>query len=415
MPDMMFQALDPTGLNETAEQVRAIVQAAKSEIDAELDNLDYAQPDGIYPEMTVGAVIGADETEQWATRESTGSGQAIVRSVQGAAVSFNQLVNVGDSTRENNGVTYVTMNGVMIANGTATGGTSSASNISANVESGHKYLFRSLCEAGSSSTFQAFIQPGSQIAERTFDFGDGAFVTAIGSGAITILPLYITVGTTVNNLKCIPQIFDLTAMFGSGNEPTDLTQFKQMYPHQYYPYGTPTLKPVQIAGIASTDAQGGELDAIEWEAQTLRAAGSVCDELTSDELVTRVGVRTYQSGDESDATVRTDGTTTYYPLATPTTTPISPALPMTYRVEQGGTESIIVPDGEISAAPIITIAEPVNMSTELALIWAAIEALQGSRDSALGTVRSDSDVSRTEVKEAPTMDEKQTTERESEV
>jgi hypothetical protein len=30
---------------------------------------------------------------------------------------------------------------------------------------------------------------------------------------------------------------------------------------------------------------------------------------------------------------------------------------MTYRVEQGGTESIIVPDGEISAAPVLTIAE----------------------------------------------------------
>ena len=71
----------------------------------------------------------------------------------------------------------------------------------------------------------------------------------------------------------------------------------------------------------------------------------------------KVGERAYQSGDESDATLRTDGTTTYYPLATPTTTPISPALPMTYRVQAGGSESIIVPTGEISAAPILTVAE----------------------------------------------------------
>ena len=76
MPDMTFQALDPTGLNETAEQVRAIVQEAKAEIEAELDSLSYAQPDGIYPEMTVGAVIGADETAQWATRTTEGSGSA---------------------------------------------------------------------------------------------------------------------------------------------------------------------------------------------------------------------------------------------------------------------------------------------------------------------------------------------------
>lgn len=98
-------------------------------------------------------------------------------------------------------------------------------------------------------------------------------------------------------------------------------------------------------------------DSVEWETQTLRAAGSVRDELTAGELVTRVGERAYQSGDESDATVRTDGTTTYYPLATPTTTNISPALPMTYRIEQGGTEAIIVPDGEVSAAPVLTVAD----------------------------------------------------------
>jgi hypothetical protein len=153
------------------------------------------------------------------------------------------------------------------------------------------------------------------------------------------------------------QLYDLTQMFGAGNEPQSVAEFERMFPEAYYPYSAPTLKPVQIAGVASTDAQGGELDSVEWTAQTLRAAGSVRDELTSDELVTRVGERAYQSGDESDATVRTDGTTTYYPLATPTTTPISPALPMTYRIEQGGTESIIVPDGEISAAPVLTVAD----------------------------------------------------------
>jgi hypothetical protein len=51
------------------------------------------------------------------------------------------------------------------------------------------------------------------------------------------------------------------------------------------------------------------------------------------------------------------GVLLYYELATPTTTPISPALPMSYRIEQGGTESIVVPEGEISAAPVITVAE----------------------------------------------------------
>ena len=187
------------------------------------------------------------------------------------------------------------------------------------------------------------------------------------------------------------------------------------------------LVPVRIAGIASTDAQGGELDAIEWPPHTLRAAGSVADELTAGELVTRVGVvdlgtldwewfsnlsvfltnkltdrlisastagicATYgealvtsssaqisSAPDKTlmlsssninifvkDSTYGTDaaafkaamsGVLMFYAIATPTTTPISPALPMTYRVERGGGESIIVPAGEISAAPVLTVAE----------------------------------------------------------
>ena len=192
------------------------------------------------------------------------------------------------------------------------------------------------------------------------------------------------------------------------------------------------LVPVQIAGIASTDAQGGELDAIEWPTQTLRAAGSVRDELTSDAVLHRIRtlvldgtetdirVYTYSDGNAKGyaivdvldvdeirpnfvssvpfqkwgpdtwcwiginsqtvyllwpqdnvpyatvddfrawlASLNANGTplTFAYVTSQPTTTPISPALPMTYRVEQGGSESIIVPDGEVSAAPVLTVAE----------------------------------------------------------
>ena len=192
------------------------------------------------------------------------------------------------------------------------------------------------------------------------------------------------------------------------------------------------LVPVQIAGIASTDAQGGELDAIEWTAQTLWGAGTIGDMLYSDHKVTKMatldmGTLTWQkhatkagvfyasmaqtggkgvsgtseapncrctpytAGSYNDVmgSLQFDNVYTYayttnylylkdtskdsmtaaefkeslsgvilvYELATPTTTPISPALPMTYRVQAGGSESIIVPDGEISAPPILTVAE----------------------------------------------------------
>lgn len=211
------------------------------------------------------------------------------------------------------------------------------------------------------------------------------------------------------------------------------------------------LVPVRIAGIRSTDAQGGELDGVEWETQTLRAAGNVRDELTADELVTRVGVvvidgvnvkcwgvatysgRTHalvdmvagtlyvapkvnciscdklpaMSGnkefdselgigiansrfirfvtpDIADATsadvnawLQQNPLTCFYALATPATTTISPALPMSYRVEQGGTQSIVVPEGEVSAAPVLTVAEGESAADVVMGALAAIAAPDG--------------------------------------
>lgn len=82
----------------------------------------------------------------------------------------------------------------------------------------------------------------------------------------------------------------------------------------YEPYFDPYL--VSIDGVSVGD---GTITT------TLRSAGSVHDTLMADEdsytVRRNVGVRSYQSGDESDPEVLTDGTNTYYALATPTTDP----------------------------------------------------------------------------------------------
>jgi hypothetical protein len=92
----------------------------------------------------------------------------------------------------------------------------------------------------------------------------------------------------------------------------------------------------------------------------LRSAGTVYDELRADAAVTRVGERAYQSGDESDASVITDGTVTHYALATPTTQPIDPPLTMSYRTGAGGTERVMVASGTTSAPPIFVTRYPLD-------------------------------------------------------
>lgn len=45
------------------------------------------------------------------------------------------------------------------------------------------------------------------------------------------------------------QLFDLTLMFGAGNEPSTVEEFEAMFPLPYYPYSAPKLLPVDIRGV----------------------------------------------------------------------------------------------------------------------------------------------------------------------
>lgn len=117
--------------------------------------------------------------------------------------------------------------------------------------------------------------------------------------------------------------------------------------------------------------------------QGLRSAGSVYDELRADAAVTRVGERSYQSGDESDASVITDGTVTHYALATPTTTTIDPPLPMSYRVGAGGTERVMVASGTTSAPPIFVTRYPLDPA-DLAASIAPRESATAEANHAVG-------------------------------
>ena len=388
---------------------------------------------GYNPSLSVGradALTGADETAQWATRESTGSGTATVRSVQGAAVVWNQLYTNDAASKTQNGVTF-TNNGD--GSWTIEGVPSSYTRYQITTRndlfpSGHKIL---LSMHPSRADVNVFLMLSQQGVDTLYvSAAAGSDIKTVANPTGNQLSIRIDSAYGGETITITPQCFDLTQMFGAGNEPSTVAEFERMYPEAYYPYSAPTLKPVTIAGIASTDAQGGELDSVEWEAFTLRGAGTIGDMLYSDHVETRVGVvdlgtLTYTRSTSglfqttglqglaygplgssvanvssalytavtSNSITGPDGTnpspnmvmaiaasgiayfnnTSYtdaatfkaamsgvylfYELATPTTTPISPALPMTYKVQAGGSESIIVPDGEVSAAPVLTIAE----------------------------------------------------------
>lgn len=53
-------------------------------------------------------------------------------------------------------------------------------------------------------------------------------------------------GTEVRLRMCL---FDLTEMFGAGNEPTTVDEFRTLYPLTYYAYSEPTIKGMSVHGI----------------------------------------------------------------------------------------------------------------------------------------------------------------------
>lgn len=337
------------------------------------DKLAQGVLDAIEISTAANALMGDPSESTWSRRTSAGSGMARVESVQGAAVVWNQLIRVAEGSSTATGVTVTKhADGSVTVEGTATNihYASLDSSLLIPIVKGHKYLVY----GPTSDTNLNLHIPAAGVMSQLF--GGRVYEANQDSGATSYAYLFIK-ATFSGTYTFTPQLFDLTQMFGAGNEPATVAEFERMFPEAYYPYSAPTLKPVQIAGITSTDAQGGELDGVEWKTQTLRAAGSVRDVLYSDHVDVLVGERAYHSGDENDATVRTDGTTTYYPLATTTTTPVSPALPMSYKVEQGGTESIIVPSGEISAAPVLTVAEGENAKAIVMNALAAIAMPDG--------------------------------------
>lgn len=60
---------------------------------------------------------------------------------------------------------------------------------------------------------------------------------------------------TIHNLQC----FDLTNLFGAGNEPTTLEEFKKIYP-DIYPYCEPEIRNMRVQGIETISANAFNKD-----------------------------------------------------------------------------------------------------------------------------------------------------------
>ena len=133
------------------------------------------------------------------------------------------------------GVLYtVNDDGSVTLNGTAIEYTNYSLQKDISVIKGHKYL------AGFSSTARDPYLLLYTVDTGVFDIaypGDaGSVVTCLKDNNEVYYQIKVRAGGTVNNITVYPQFIDLTEMYGVGNEPTTVEEFKQKFPNDLYPY-----------------------------------------------------------------------------------------------------------------------------------------------------------------------------------
>lgn len=205
----------------------------------------YAQKDGVYPKLIAGGIIESEiKDEEFTYQQTEHTGIANLNSIKGNTLVWNQLcpipsasasTTVNDVTITDNRDGSFTLNGTASANGNFV----IASNVPTPI--GHKFLIKGYVKVGSNTGFMG-------LAGLNIDSGSGGIWTNNLTYSQLNARIEIKSGDTFNNTKMIPQYFDLTSMFGSGNEPT-IAEFTSLFPLPYYAYNTGSLLSFTGTGI----------------------------------------------------------------------------------------------------------------------------------------------------------------------
>lgn len=168
----------------------------------------------------------------------------------GSLTSYKKLLKVSDvcqlldkskypATKITNGITFThNGDGTITANGTTSSVRASYFVNDVPAAEGHIYLLTGV--AGNSSKFflnSFFASNTSWLKENLLYAGNEATIFPYVAGATKIrTQIAIDPNATANNLVFKPQLFDLTEMYGAGNEPATVAEFKAKFPNELYPY-----------------------------------------------------------------------------------------------------------------------------------------------------------------------------------
>lgn len=220
----------------------------------------------------------------------------------GSLTSYKKLLKVSDvcqlldkskysATTTINGVTFTNNgDGTITVNGTATEGNATF-NLLYRVDLltviGHKYLLIG-CPEGGNTTLTYYLRYDSDGGRAAFDIGNGVIFTRINEREAYV-NIRVHAGYTANNLVFKPQLFDLTEMYGAGNEPATVEEFKAKFPNEMYDYSPRCwVKSYKTGLIAKTknlfNLATASAGYIQWEGDLNHSEDTVTYPLSSDYL-----------------------------------------------------------------------------------------------------------------------------------
>lgn len=209
----------------------------------------------------------------------TGGKLMSVKSVGGRSLVWNQ--NFQPRKEINNGVTVTAdSDGTITINGTTTASFFNFRSITPEQNKIGKYMFKLLILNNPDNISMKFGFLNRSQSTPAITSGSSAVIynqtqSEVLLGKSTGLSGFTT-GTVFNDVKIKIQIFDLTAMFGIGNEPSTVEEFEKMFPATYYPYNAGEIVSAGTEEVAVGDTAHKVPEAIKalpgygWSAGTAR-------------------------------------------------------------------------------------------------------------------------------------------------
>lgn len=256
----------------------------RKELEPKLD--EKADVDGYYAAMTVGAADnltgrGDGVSGRYLYRTAGGDediadGIANIRSIKGQTLVWNQMVPTPYASQagERGGVQFnVSDDYVVTADGVTTSGNNFYFYNTLTLINGHKYLLTGIDTLVSEGTYKASLRLYDTEATKIIthiENGVNYIFTSDGNYSHVLLYLNWGAADITLTFKARPQLFDLTLMFGAGNEPTTVAEFEALFPKPYYPYSEPTLLSVNMEGIETVGFNQWDE---EWEVGSIDSNG----------------------------------------------------------------------------------------------------------------------------------------------